>query len=586
VRLEDYALIGDRGTAALVGIDGSIDWLCVPRFDSPAIFASLVGDASNGRWRIAPRDPVVAVARRYQTDTLILETEHTTASGTMRTTDFMPAWRAPGPNIVRIVECIAGEVAVEVELNARFDYGDLAPWTRWIGDACTMTAVGDAVALRSDAPIEIVDHDPHAAFTLRAGERRSFALAYYPSHYDVPAALDTAAACEETVAWWRDWARGITYAGDYGDAVRTSLFVLKALTYAPSGASVAAITTSLPESLGGTKNWDYRYAWVRDSTYTIGALLNGGLVDEARAWRDWVLCALAGSPERLQIMYGVTGHRRIDEYEVHHLRGYEGARPVRVGNAAYDQFQLGIYGETIGAVYRAHERGVEIDESAWEMLSILLAHVERIWETPDAGIWESRGVPRHYTHSKMMAWYAFDRAVHAIDEFGFAGPRERWQATADRIHADVLANAYDEKLGAFTQAYGSGSLDASVLVGGITGFLPPGDERMRSTIAALERTLLRDGFLYRTTEDPETNGAMPRAEGAFLACNFWLVDNYAMQGRVDDARRLFERIVGVAGTTGLLGEEYDPVHGRMVGNIPQTLSHASLVLSACLLSPG
>ncbi len=584
MRLEEYALIGDRGTAALVGIDGSIDWLCVPRFDSPAVFASLVGDASNGRWRIAPHDPVVAVARRYRTDTLVLETEHTTAGGTLRTTDFMPALRAPGPSIVRIVECVDGAVDVDVELTARFDYGDLPPWTRWIDGACTMTAVGDALALRSDATIEIVDHDPRASFTLRAGERRSFVLAYYPSHYDVPEAIDAAGACEETVAWWREWARDITYTGDYADAVRTSLFVLKALTYAPSGASVAAITTSLPEALGGTKNWDYRYAWVRDSTFTIGALLNAGLVNEARAWRDWLLCALAGSPERLQIMYGVTGHRRIDEYDVHHLSGYEGARPVRVGNAAYDQFQLGIYGETMGAIYLAHERGVEIDESAWQMISILLAHVERIWETPDAGIWESRGVPRHYTHSKMMAWNAFHRAVQAIDAFGFSGPRERWQAVADRIHADVLANAYDAELGAFTQAYGSHSLDAAVLVGGMSGFLPPDDERMRSTVAALERTLMRDGFLYRTSEDPETNGAMPQPEGAFLACNFWLVNNYVLQGRVDDARRLFERIVAVAGRTGLLAEEYDPLHGRMVGNMPQTLSHAALIASACAIS--
>jgi len=344
------------------------------------------------------------------------------------------------------------------------------------------------------------------------------------------------------------------------------------------------VTTSLPETLGGSKNWDYRYAWVRDSAYTIAALLHAGLRDEARDWRDWLLCALAGRPENLQIMYGVTGDRRIDEYELPLLTGYEGARPVRIGNAAYTQFQLGIYGETMGAISFAHECGVEIDASAWAMISALLEHVERIWEEPDSGIWESRGEPRHYTHSKMQAWSAFSHAVRAIDEFGFAGPRERWNAIADRIHADVLAKGFDAELGAFTQAYGSRSLDAAVLVAAQIGFLPATDDRMRSTVAAIERTLVRDGFLYRTNQDPETNAIVADHEGAFLACNFWLADTYALQGRSDDARRLFERIAAVAGPCGLLAEEYDPSAKRMVGNIPQTLSHASLINSACRLT--
>jgi GH15 family glucan-1,4-alpha-glucosidase len=580
VRLEDYALIGDRGTAALVGSNGSIDWLCAPRFDSPAMFAALLGDASNGRWRIAPTDPVIAVTQRYLDDTLVLETDHTTATGTIRTTDFMVALRDPGPRVVRIVECLHGTVDVDVDVTVRFDYGDLPPWTQRIDGGCTLTAVGDAMVLRSDAALRIDDHDPRASFTLRAGERHAFSLAWYPSHHEPPAPIDPAAARDQTVTWWRDWARGIVYDGAYPDLVRRSIFVLKALTDAPSGASVAAVTTSLPEVLGGGKNWDYRYAWVRDSAYTIAALIHAGLVVEARDWRDWVLCALAGRPENLQIMYGVDGQRRMAEYEMPQLAGYEGARPVRVGNAAYTQFQLGIYGETMNAVYLAHQAGVEIDASAWAMISLLLDHLEVVWTSPDSGIWESRGELRHYTHSKMQAWSAFDRAVHAIDEFGFAGPRDRWRAIADRIHADVIGNAYDAGLGAFTQAYGSHSLDAAVLVGAQIGFLPADDPRMRSTVDALERTLMRDGFLYRTGQDPVTNAAHADGEGAFLACNFWLADTYVLQGREADARRLFERIAAITGPSGLLAEEYDSAHRRMVGNLPQTLSHASLINTA------
>jgi GH15 family glucan-1,4-alpha-glucosidase len=584
VRLEDYGLIGDRGTAALVGADGSIDWFCAPRFDSGALFAALIGDASNGRWRIAPSAAVTAASQRYRDDTLVLDTELTTAGGTIRITDFMPAVRNPGPAIVRIVECLDGAVEVEVEVTVRYDYGDLPPWTRRIEGGCTMTAVGDAMALRADVDFAIDDHDPSARFTLHAGERRALCLAWYPSHYDVPPAIDPFAALEDTETWWRAWAAGIAYEGAYPALVRRSLFMLKALTYAPSGASVAAITTSIPEVLGGAKNWDYRYAWVRDSAYTIAALVNAGLVDEARDWRDWVLCALAGRPENLQIMYGVTGDRRISEYELAHLAGYEGARPVRIGNAAYTQFQLGIYGETMNAIFLAHECGVEIDASAWAMISVLLDHVETVWSLPDSGIWESRGERRHYTHSKMQAWSAFDRAARAIDEFGFAGPRDRWRAIADRIHADVLANGFDPELGAFTQAYGSKSLDAAVLVCSQIGFLPATDERVRSTVAALERTLMRDGFLYRTNQDPETNAAVADREGAFLACNFWLADTYALQDREPEARRIIEQIAAIAGPCGILAEEYDPLAKRMAGNLPQTLSHASLINSAYRLT--
>jgi len=584
LRIEEYALIGDRGTAALVGRDGSIDWLCLPRFDSGAVFAALLGDASNGCWRIAPACEVRSSTRQYRAGTMVLETTHVTAGGAIRVTDFMLAFRDPGPHLVRIVEGIDGEVPVEMLLNARYGYGDLPPWTRQIGDACTMTAVGDALALRCGVPLSIENHDPRATFSVRAGERVAFVLSWYPSHHDVPAAIDASAALDATVKWWSDWAAQIETPTDYPEIVTRSLIILEALTYAPSGAGVAAVTTSLPEVIGGSKNWDYRYAWVRDSTYTISALLHAGLVDEARAWRDWVLCALAGRPENMQIMYGISGARRIDEYELPALAGYEGSRPVRIGNAAYQQFQLGVYGETMSAVYVAHERGVEIDESAWAMLSILIEHVEAVWDQPDSGIWESRAEPRHYTHSKVQAWRALDAAVKAIDVFGYCGPRDRWRATADRIHAEVCAKAFDAERNTFVQSYGFDALDAALLMIPLIGFLSADDPRVRGTIAALEAELMNDGFLYRTTADPETQAAHAQPEGAFLACNFWLVEAYVMQGRDDEARTLFERLIGIANDVGMLAEEYAPKLGRQVGNVPQTLSHASLVNAAVRLA--
>lgn len=546
----------------------------------------MLGDAANGTWRIAPSDEVRSSTRQYRGDTMVLETTHVTASGTIRVTDFMHAYRDPGPHVVRIVDGIDGDVEVEMRLNARFGYGDLPPWTRQIGDACTMTAVGDALALRCDVPLTIEEHDPRAAFSVRPGQRRSFVLSWYPSHHDAPQAIDASAALEATVKWWSDWSAQIDARTAYPAAVRRSLLILEALTYAPSGAGVAAVTTSLPEVIGGSKNWDYRYAWVRDSSFSINALLSGGLVDEARAWRDWVLCALAGRPENMQIMYGINGKRRIDEYELPALAGYEGSKPVRVGNAAYRQFQLGIYGETMGSIYLAHERGVEIDDSAWAMITILLEHVEKVWDQPDSGIWESRAEPLHYTHSKVQAWRALDAAVKALDAFGYRGPRERWRATADRIHADVCAKAFDAKRNTFVQSYGSAALDAALLMIPIVGFLPADDPRMRGTTDALEAGLMRDGFLFRTTADPETQARRSDPEGAFLACNFWLVENYVLQGRHAEARVLFERLIGVANDVGMLSEEYDPASKRQVGNVPQTLSHASLVNAAARLASG
>ncbi len=547
------------------------------------MFCALLGDASNGRWRIAPAGEVRSSTRKYRGETMVLETTHVTATGTIRVTDFMHAFRDPGPHIVRIVDGIDGEVPVEMLLDARYGYGDLPPWTRWIGDACTMTAVGDALALRCNVPITIDDHDPRAVFSVLAGERRSFVLSWYPSHQDVPEAVDPNAALDATLQWWAEFTGRIASTTDYPAMVRRSLMILEALTYAPSGAGVAAVTTSLPEVIGGSKNWDYRYAWVRDSTYTISALLHGGLVDEARAWRDWVLCALAGRPENMQIMYGIGGERRIDEFELPALKGYENSRPVRIGNAAYQQFQLGVYGETMGAIYLAHESGVEIDESAWGMISLLLEHVEKVWDTPDSGIWESRAEPRHYTHSKVQAWSAMACAVRALDAFGYHGPRDRWRAVADRIHADVCAKAFDVKRNTFVQFYGATALDASLLMIPIVGFLPADDPRMRGTTDALEAALMQDGFLYRTTADPETQATHSDPEGAFLACNFWLVENYVLQGRHDEARALFERLIGVANDVGMLSEEYDPQLKRQVGNVPQTLSHAALVNAAVRL---
>jgi GH15 family glucan-1,4-alpha-glucosidase len=511
---------------------------------------------------------------------MVLETTHTTPSGTVRVTDFMLAFRDPGPHIVRIVDGVSGSVPMEMALTARFGYGDLPPWTRLIGDAWTMTAVGDALALRCDVPVTLDGHDPRATFAIGASERRTFELGWYPSHQDPPAAIDAAVALEATLKWWNDWAAQITLATAYPDMVIRSLLILEALTYAPSGAGVAAVTTSLPEVIGGTKNWDYRYAWVRDSTYTIRALMHAGLVDEARAWRDWVLCALAGRPENMQIMYGIGGERRIDEYELPALKGYEGSQPVRIGNAAYTQFQLGIYGETMGALYAARQHGVELDAPAWEMISVLVEHVVAVWNTPDSGIWESRAEPRHYVHSKVLAWRALDIAVRVLDDFGFEGPRERWRAVADQIHADVCAKGFDAEQNTFVQSYGSREVDAAVLMIPIVSFLPADDPRMVGTIAMLEKQLLRNGFLYRTSADPETAATHREPEGAFLACNFWLVEAYALGGRINDASALFERLIAVGNDVGIFAEEYDPALERQVGNVPQTLSHASLVNAA------
>lgn len=580
MRIEDYGFVGNLETAALIGTNGAVDWFCVPRFDSPACFAALLGDESNGAWTIAPKGEVRRTTRRYRDDSLVLETLVETDGGAIQLIEFMPV-HEPYPSLVRIVEGVRGTVPVAMTMRVRFGYGDLAPWTRWIDEACTLTACGDALALRANRKFGIVDHDAEGSFDVGPGERIVFVLTWYPSHRHPPPEIDPEAALEATLTHWRTWSAGIGYRGDYRPAVMRSLLALKALIFESDGASVAAVTTSLPELIGGAKNWDYRFSWVRDSAFTISALMEGGMYEEIRAWRDWVLRALAGRPERMQIMYGIRGERRIDEYTLDHLAGYEGSRPVRIGNAAYQQFQLGIYGETMSAMYLAHQHGVELDDSAWAMIQILLDHVEQVWEQPDSGIWESRGEPRHYTHSKVQAWNAFNRAVKLAREHGFPGPVERWEAVAARIHAQVCDRGFDRALGSFIQFYGSSHLDASLLLIPIVEFLPATDPRVTGTVAALERALLADGFLYRTTNDPETSQAAPGpTEGAFLPANFWLVENYMLQGRSDDARQLFERLIATANDVGLLSEEYDPKRKRLVGNFPQTLTHAALINAA------
>jgi GH15 family glucan-1,4-alpha-glucosidase len=576
--LEDYALIGDRTTAALVGRDGSIDWWCVPRFDAPAVFAALLGTPEHGRWLIAPSGPYRHGARRYRGDSLILETEFETDGGAIRVTDFMPP-EQPSTGIVRIVEGMRGTVDVRCALNARFGYGELAPWTRAVAGGYTMVAVGDALMLQCACPLGLDGADVHGTVTLHAGERRTFALTWFPSCREPPE-VDAAALHASTERFWRAWSAKVTFDGPYAAAVRRSLIPLKALISEPYGASIAAVTTSLPEALGGAKNWDYRYSWVRDAAFTVDALLNAGLVEEARRWRDWVLRALAGRPDKMQIMYGIGGERVLIEYEVA-LPGYQGASPVRIGNGAFTQFQLGVYGHLMAAMYLAHRSGVEIDTSGWEMLQILLRHVEDVWEQPDAGIWESRAAPRHYTQSKAEAWHAVDCGIRMIREFGYPGPLERWQRLADRIHAQVCERGYNPRIGAFVQTYDDEELDASVLLLPLVDFLPGDDERIVGTVRALECRAMHDGFLFRTTNDPANRDAPSGPpEGAFLACNFWLVENYVLQGRLDDARTLFERLLAIANDVGLLSEEYDPRARRLVGNIPQTFSHAALVNAA------
>jgi GH15 family glucan-1,4-alpha-glucosidase len=582
-RIEDYAMLGDCETSALVARDGSVDWLCWPRFDSGACFAALLGEPNNGRWLIAPVKPRGQSTRRYRENTLILETEIETEEGAATLIEFMPLRRTVS-DLVRIVVGKRGAVTMRTELIIRFDYGSLVPWVTTREDG-TLTAIAgpDMVVLRTPVALRGEDRKTVGEFTVSAGETVPFVLTYGPSHLEPPEPIDPIAALADTEAFWTEWSSQFHGAGEWSAAVMRSLITLKALTYQPTGAIVAAPTTSLPELLGGSRNWDYRYCWLRDSTFTLLALMNSGYYDEAKAWREWLLRAVAGDPAQIQIMYGIAGEHRLTEWEVPWLAGYEGAKPVRIGNAASEQMQLDIYGEVMDAMHQARMGNIATDGSGWAVQLQALQHFKTIWEQPDSGIWEVRGGPRHFTYSKVMAWVAFDRAIKTIEEFNREGPLEEWRAMRAKIHDEVCREGFNKDVGAFVQSYGSKELDASVLLIPLVGFLPADDPRIRSTVEAIERNLMRDGFVMRYDTGAHRDG-LPGSEGAFLACSFWLADNYVLLGRLDDARRLLQRLLELSNDVGLLSEEYDPRAQRLVGNFPQALSHIALINTASNLS--
>ena len=580
VNIEEYALIGDTQTAALVGRDGSIDWLCLPRFDSGACFAALLGDRNNGCWRIAPTDAAATSTRRYIGDTLVLQTTFTTPTGTVQLTDCMPV-RGVAPDVVRIVEGISGHVPMRMDLVLRFDYGAVVPWVRSVDGALRAVAGPDAVELRTPVATRGEDMSTVADVDVTAGDVIPFVLTWHPSHEAPPPPVDGLAALSDTLAWWEEWSSRCTSEGPDRSMVLRSLITLKALTYGPTGGLVAAPTTSLPEDIGGVRNWDYRYCWLRDATLSLYALMLGGFEAEAAAWRDWLLRVAAGAPDQLQIMYGPAGERRLPEMALDWLAGYEGSKPVRIGNAASGQFQLDVYGEVMDCMHQARRGGVDEDPDAWALQRALMTFVADHWQEPDEGIWEVRGPRRHFTHSKAMAWVAADRAVKAVEQFGLEGPVERWRQLRSDIHDQVCTQGYDADRATFTQSYGRPELDASLLLLPLVGFLPADDPRMVGTVAAVQRELLDDGFVRRYANDGlGAVDGLPGGEGVFLPCSFWLADNLILQGRVEEGRELFDRLCGVANDVGLLAEEYDPRRHRLVGNFPQAFSHVALVNTA------
>ena len=583
-KIEDYALLGDLQTAALVSRDGSIDWCCFPRFDSPACFAALLGASDHGRWKLAPASAVRQTERRYWKNTLILETIHETADGAVRVIDFMPP-RGRAPDIVRIVEGLRGNVPMRSELVIRFGYGRTVPWVRRIDHTRLAVAGPDAICLRTPVDIHGEEMTTVSDFTVEPGMRAPFVMTWFPSHEPLPEAIDPELALSETESYWTEWAARCRYDGDYHDEVVQSLLVLKALTYHPTGGIVAAPTTSLPEHIGGVRNWDYRYCWLRDATMTIMAMLGAAYHEEAESWRDWLLRAIAGDPAEVQIMYGIAGERRLVEWEAEWLPGYEDSRPVRVGNAASKQLQLDVYGELLEAAYLTIHHGIESSEFGWSVIRHLLDWLEEGWRLQDAGIWEVRGPLRHFTHSKVMSWVAFDRAVRMHEEFGRDGPVDRWRQLRDEVKAEVLANGWSEERQAYVQSYGSDQLDASVLVMPIFGFLPATDSRFVSTVEAVRRELSVDGLLLRYRHDEHVDG-LPPGEGVFLACSFWLVEVLALQGKLEEAHALFQRLCSLRNDLGLLSEEYDPIAGRQLGNFPQAFSHLALVEAALELGGG
>lgn len=591
LRIEDYGIVGDLQTAALIGRDGSIDWMCLPRFDSPACFAALLGDEQHGSWRLGPVGGGACTGRRYRDGTLVLETEWDLPEGRVRVTDLMPP-RDDQADVVRIVEGISGSVPMTTELRLRFDYGNIVPWI--MPEGAGLRAVAGPDSVRLDTPVDLTHHGVadgsvlRARFTVDAGERVPFVLTYHASHLDTKDPVEVDAALRDTEAFWRSWIARSSYTGPWADAVHRSLITLKALTYAPTGAIAAAATTSLPEEIGGARNWDYRYCWLRDAAFTLQALVGTGFVEEARAWRAWLLRAVAGDPADLQIMYGLDGRRRLPEHTIDWLPGFEGSTPVRIGNGAVGQLQIDVWGETLEAMHLAREAGLETDSEAWRLQKALLAHLEEHWGDLDNGLWEVRGPRRAFVHSRVMAWTGFDRAVRTVEEHGLTGePVERWRAARDRIHAEVCAYGFDADRNTFTQFYGSDGLDAALLLIGQVGFLPWDDPRVVGTVDAVQRELSDDGLLlrYDTRADDRVDG-LPGGESTFLVCSFWLVDALHGIGRRDEAVALFERLLSLRNDLGLLSEEYDVRTGRHLGNTPQAFSHLGLVNSALRLGRG
>jgi len=578
-RIEDYALVGDCRTAALIGRDGCVDWLCFPRFDGPACFAALLGAEEHGRWLLAPEGEVRSLRRRYRGDSLILETEFVVA-GAGRVT--LIDWMTPGsqaPHLFRLVRGDEGSVRMRLDLVVRFDYGAIVPWVRRTETGMRAVAGPDTLYLHTSVALHGEDMHTRAEFEVRAGERIGFELAWSRTYDPPPQRNGIETRLRETEAWWRQWSQRCRYDGEWRDEIMRSMITLKAMTYTRTGGIVAAVTTSLPERLGGVRNWDYRYCWLRDATFTLYALVNGGYMEEARAWREWLVNAVAGRPSDLNIMYGLSGERRLTELTLDWLPGYEGSKPVRVGNAAWSQHQLDVYGEVLDALHLARRSGLEPSEDAWRIEREMMKFLEDDWDQPDEGIWEVRGPRRHFTHSKMMAWVAVDRAIKSVERFGLEGPVPRWRALCGHIRNDILEHGYDASQNCFVQYYGGSIIDASLLMMPLVGFLPPTDPRVLGTVAAVERHLMHDGFVRRYQTYSEVDG-LPEGEGAFLLASFWYVDNLVLQGRYREAREHFERLLALRNDVGLLSEEYDPVAKRMLGNFPQAFSHVGLVNSA------
>ena len=585
MRLEDYGFIGDTYTGALVGLNGSLDWLCTPRFDSDACFAALLGSEKNGHWKISPKASVAKARHAYRGDTLILETTFESDSGSVKLIDFMPPL-GDYRDVIRIVEGLSGQVEMELHLIIRFDYGMTIPWVKRSEEGLIAVAGPNALVLRSDVPTHGEDLSTVSTFMVSAGERKTFVLTWYPSHDPVPKKIDALESLQRTEKHWLDWAARCTYRGEHREAVIRSLLTLKGLTYLPTGGIVAALTTSLPEKLGGVRNWDYRFCWLRDATFTLYSLMQSGYTQEAADWSNWLLRAVAGDPAQLQIMYGAAGERRLTEVQLTHLSGYENSTPIRIGNAASEQLQLDVYGEVMDAMHLAREMKIECDPAYWHLQRHLVDFVEANWNKPDEGIWEIRGPRRHFTHSKIMAWVAVDRAVRAVEEFGLDGPVERWRSLRDTIHQDVCAQGYHKERGAFTQFYGSDKLDAALLMAPLVGFLPATDERIVSTVDLIANELMIDGFVqrYHPEESASVDG-LPPGEGSFLPCSFWMVDCLHLMGREQEAREMFTRLLAIRNSLGLISEEYDQARHRLIGNFPQAFTHVGLINTARNLSP-